>query len=63
MKKDEEKKEEEKGGYLVRKLKSGEGVLIADQIEIRLCEVSRDLTGAQIAIRAPRKYIIRKLER
>lgn len=56
---------EEKLGYLVLRFKSGQGVIIADelgrQIEIRLCKVDSDNHQAKLAIQAPKAMKIRRL--
>lgn len=61
---DKPKDSEVKAGYLVIRLKPGEGVLIYDCIEVRLAtSIGRHNQGeAQIAIRAPKEMRIRKLE-
>jgi sRNA-binding carbon storage regulator CsrA len=49
-----------KAGYLVMRLKPGEGVMIFDSIEVRLSCI-KTMGEAQVAIRAPKDFIIRKL--
>lgn len=51
------------GGFLVLKLKDGEGATVSDergQIEVRLCNARQG--RADVAIRAPRSRRIRKIE-
>lgn len=59
--KTQDKEDEVKAGYLVMRLRPGEGVQIFDSIEIRLSMI-KSLGEAQVAIRAPRDYRIRKLK-
>lgn len=51
---------EVKAGYLVVRVKPGEGVMISDFVEIRLSSIKTP-HEAQIAIRAPRDMEIRKI--
>ena len=57
-----EKPEERKAGYLVMRLKPGEGVLIADEIEIRIATPVGKTSDTQIAIRAPKHLAIRRVK-
>lgn len=47
------------GGYLVRKMREGDGITIGDDVEIRL-STSR-ANRAEIAIRAPQNMPIRRI--
>lgn len=58
---DEKQKDPEvKAGYLVMRLKPGEGVMIFGSIEVRLSCI-KTLGEAQVAIRAPKDMLIKKL--
>lgn len=59
---EENGKEELKAGYLIMRLKPGEGVMVMECIEVRLISVgtSRYLE-AQIAVKAPKDILIRRL--
>lgn len=61
MDEQKEKESETQLGYLVMKLKSGQGIIINGDIEVRLCAVNRDFSEAQIAIRAPKDKKIRRV--
>lgn len=52
---------EEKAGYLVLRLKPGEGVMVDDSVEMRVASVSNRKGEVHIAIRAPRSMQIRRL--
>lgn len=58
--KKDDKEPEVKAGYLVMRLKPGEGVMVFDCIEVRL-SIIKSMGEAQIAIRAPKDFLIRKL--
>ena len=58
--KKDDQKPEVKAGYLVMRLKPGEGVIIFDSIEVRLSCI-KSIGEAQIAIRAPKEILIRKV--
>lgn len=51
---------EQKLGYLVLRLKEGEGLNIEPGIEIRLCKLSPNQNEATIAIKAPKDQKISK---
>lgn len=57
---EKEKEVEIKAGYLVIRLKPGLGVMISDLVEIRL-NCIKSMGEAQIAIRAPKEMLIRKI--
>lgn len=59
--KESKDKPDQKAGYLIIRLKPREGVMIKDQIEVRLASIDRR-GEAQIAIRAPKDYTIRKVK-
>ena len=46
-------------GYLILKMKDGQGVMVSDDVEIRLCQARNN--KADIAIRAPRHKRIRRI--
>lgn len=49
-----------KAGYLVLRLRQGDGVFIHESIEIRIAQI-KVLGEVQIAIRAPKEIQIRKV--
>lgn len=56
-------KPEVKAGYLVLRLKIGEGALVGENIEVRLANISTDKKNeAQIAIKAPKEVPIKRLK-
>lgn len=59
----EGEKPEERAGYLVMRLRPGEGLVISDDIEVRLASVStRKMGEAHLAIRAPKSIRIRRVK-
>lgn len=55
------KQPEVRAGYLVMRLKTGEGVMVSDLVEIRI-NLIKTLGEAQIAIKAPKDLVIRKVK-
>lgn len=54
---------DKKAGFLVLRLRPGEGLMIFECIEIRLTSVGRgEPRQAEIAVRAPKDYLIRRLK-
>jgi sRNA-binding carbon storage regulator CsrA len=56
------KTEEKKAGYLVLRLKPGEGFVLGDTIEIRLSRCADDYRAADVAIKAPKEVLIRRVK-
>ena len=60
---DEAKPQEPKAGYLVIRLKPGEGFVVADTIEVWLSSITPGNQGsAQIAVKAPKDLKIRRVK-
>lgn len=56
----EDDKPEAKAGYLVIRIKTGWGIIVDDNVEIRISSI-KSMSEVQLAIRAPKKMPIRKV--
>lgn len=61
MNNENEAETEKKAGYLVLRLKQGDGIIISDTVEIRICE-QRNKKETAIAIRAPKDIHIKRIK-
>lgn len=55
-----QEKTEEKAGYFVTRVKNGEGVVINNEVEVRL--MTKHNIKASLAIKAPKHLPIRKVK-
>jgi sRNA-binding carbon storage regulator CsrA len=60
---DEAMPQDQKAGYLVIRLKPGEGFVVADTVEVWLSSLTPGNHGsAQIAVKAPKELKIRRVK-
>ena len=62
MEQPEKPKVEQKAGYLILRIKPREGLVIMEQIEVRLASIDRERGEVNLAIRAPKDFTIRKVK-